>query len=57
MHDYWQSYFVKLVLLNWDERGRGEAGAYKIRSVQIHVNKVSVPTLESATREKLDSAI
>lgn len=55
MHDYWQSKFVQLALLNWDERHRGDS-AHKIRSEQFHVNKLSVPNLESATMEKLDSA-
>lgn len=55
MHDYWQSMFVKLASLNWDETHRGDS-AHKVRSEQFHVNKLSVSNLESATMEKLDSA-
>lgn len=55
MHDYWQSKFVELALRNWDERHRGDS-AHKVRSEQLHVNKLSVSSLESATMEKLDSA-
>lgn len=55
MYDYWQSKFVKLALLNWDEKHRGDS-AHKVRSEQFHVNKLSMFNLESATMEKLDSA-
>lgn len=55
MYDYWQSKFVKLALLNWDEKHRG-GSAHKVRSEQFHVNKLSMSSLESATMEKLDSA-
>lgn len=54
MHDYWQSKFLKLALLNQDERHRGDS-AHKVRSEQFHVNKLSVSNVESATMEKLDS--